>query len=93
MVAVAAVGSFFIGLNTSFQSIIRNTIAVVVIGLALTYLGVLRNASTELEKYGTLERVQQGRADLSRSADSGFGEEPPGKRLLKLFALLSNIEL
>jgi hypothetical protein len=75
MIAAAAAGSFFIGLSTSFQSIIRNTIAVVVIGLALTYLGVLRNASTELEKYGTLERVQIGRADLARSADSGFGED------------------
>jgi len=74
MVAVAAVGSFFIGLSTSFQSIIRNTIAVVAIGLALTYLGVLRNASTDFENFGNLERVQQGRADLSRS-DSGFGED------------------
>lgn len=75
MVAVAAAGSFVIGLSTSFQSIIRNTIAVVIIGLALTYLGVIRSAGTEFETYGSLERVQLSRSDLARSADSGFGED------------------
>lgn len=73
MVAIAAAGSFVIGLNTSVQSIVRNTIAVVVIGLALTYLGVIRNASSDFEQFGSLERVQGSRSDMITRADSGFG--------------------
>jgi hypothetical protein len=44
----------------------------VFIGLALTYFGVLRSASSEFNTYGSLERVQMSRLDLSRSG-SGFG--------------------
>lgn len=75
MVAIAAAGSFVIGLNTSFQSIIRNMIAVVIIGLSLTYLGVIRNTSTEIETFGSLERIQLSRRHLAETADSGFGED------------------
>jgi len=75
MVAIAVAGSFVIGLSTSFQSIIRNTTAVVIIGLALTYLGVLRKAGTEIETYGSLERVQISRQDVSHSGESGFGKD------------------
>ena len=72
MVAVAVAGSFVIGLGTTAKSIFRRLMAVAVIGLGLTYLGVLRNAGAEYEKYGNLEKVQQSRQDLSR-AESGFG--------------------
>lgn len=75
MVAISVAGSFIIGLNTSVQSIVRNIIIVVTLGLALTYLGVIRNASSDIEMYGDLERVQNSRQDLSMSADSGFGED------------------
>ncbi len=73
MVAVAVAGSFVIGLGTTVKSIVRRAIAIAVIGLALTYLGVLRNAEAEYEKYGNLEKVQQSRLDQSRT-ESGFGE-------------------
>ena len=73
MVAIAVVGSFVIGTSSSAKSIIRGIVALVVVGLALTYLGVLRNASTEFEKYGNLERIQLSRGNLSE-AKSGFGE-------------------
>ncbi len=75
MVAASIIGSFFIGAETSVKTIIRNIIIIVVLGLALTYLGVIRNASTNLEFYGNLERVQNSRMDLSRSASTGFGED------------------
>ena len=75
MVAVAVVGSFFVGAGTTVQTVARNLIIVMVIGLALTYLGVIRSATDNLETYGTLERVQVSRQDLATSADSGFGEE------------------
>lgn len=75
MVAFAVVGSFVVGLSSSIQSIVRRTAVLIVMGLALTYLGVIRNASVDLEKYGSLERIQVSRDDLANSADSGFGQD------------------
>jgi hypothetical protein len=74
MVAIAVVGSFVIGLSNSPQAIIRRTLVIMFIGLGLTYLGVLRSASTELDKYGSLESVQRSRQNLAE-AESGFGED------------------
>lgn len=75
MVAISVAGSFIIGLNYSLKSVIRNVIIIVVTGLALTYLGVIRNATVDFEMYGSFERVQSSRQDLAASADSGFGED------------------
>ena len=75
MMAVAVAGSFLIGLSTSFESIVRRIIAIIVVGLALTYLGVIRNATTNFEQYSNLERLQMSRLDLSQSANSGFGSD------------------
>ena len=74
MVAIAVVGSFVIGLSSSGRSIIRNLIAIAVIGLALTYLGVLRNAEKSFGEYGSLERIQVSRGDLAQTS-SGFGKD------------------
>lgn len=75
MVAIATAGSFIIGLGTSVQLMIRNTLAIVLIGLALTYLGVIRNASSTIEQFGSLERLQASRQYLAVSANTGFGED------------------
>ena len=74
MVALAVTGSFLIGVSGTGQSILRRSVILVVVGLGLTYFGVLRNASVDLENYGRLDRLQRSRLDLSR-AESGFGEE------------------
>lgn len=74
MVAVAVVGSFVIGSSSSTQSIIKRVVAVVLVGLSLAYVGALRNASENLDQYGTLEKVQLSRQDLSTS-QSGFGAD------------------
>ncbi len=75
-VAVLAVGgSFIIGVSTSAQSIARRTAVMVVLVLGLTYLGVIRNATVDFNRYGNLEQLQASRQDLARSADSGFGED------------------
>ena len=74
MVALAVVGSFLIGISGSNQSILRRSAMLVVIGLGLTYFGVIRTASSDMEQYGRLDRVQRSRLDLSR-AESGFNEE------------------
>jgi hypothetical protein len=47
----------------------------VLMGVGLTYFGVVRNASTDFERYGDLSRVQNSRLDLAKSAASGFGSD------------------
>ncbi len=75
MVAISVVGSFFINSASSVNVMVRNIIIVIFLGISLTYLGVIRSASSNLEFYGNLERIQLSRLDLSRSAESGFGED------------------
>jgi hypothetical protein len=75
MVIVAVAGSFIIGFSATNRSILRRTIVLVIIGFALTYLGVGRNATIEYETFGSLKRVQSSRSDLARAAGSGFNEE------------------
>lgn len=75
MVAVAVTGSFVIGLSHQRTSILRRAALLVIIGVGLTYLGVIRNATVDFEQYGDLERLQTSRMDLARSAESGYGED------------------
>lgn len=75
MISVAIVGGFVIGLQkitpTNFA---RQFVVLLLLGVSLTYLGVTRYASAQLDRFATLEAVQRSRADLSR-AGSGFGQE------------------
>lgn len=75
MVAVAVAGSFIVGMSETSSSIFRRTAVLLLIGISLTYLGVTRNASSDIGQYANLERIQRSRADLAASADSGFGED------------------
>lgn len=76
MVAAAIGGAFVIGMQSvSALSFARQFAAVIIIGLAFTYVGVTRSASIQFEQYGSLERVQLSRLDLARSAESGFGRD------------------
>lgn len=75
MVVLAVGGSFIIGVTGSVQSIVRRTVVMILLGLGLTYMGVIRNASVDLERYGNLERIQISRQDLAQSAESGYGED------------------
>lgn len=75
MVAISVAGSFIVGQSGSVKAIIRGFILLIIMGLALTYLGVLRTASENFDKWGSLEKVQRSRSDLAQSADSGFGSE------------------
>jgi hypothetical protein len=75
MVAISVAGSFIIGQSGSAKSVARGFIILIVMGVALTYLGVLRTAGENFEKWGSLESIQRSRSDLSRRGDSGFGEE------------------
>lgn len=76
MMAVAVAGAFVIGMRAfSAQSLVRQFVIVIVVGLSLTYLGVTRFASVQLEEFGNLERLQRSRRDAAVSAESGFGQE------------------
>lgn len=75
MVMAAVVSSFLIGTANTIPAIARRSVVLIVIGLGLTYFGVIRTASLDLDRFGSLEAVQRSRSDLATSATSGFGAE------------------
>lgn len=75
MIAAAAAGAFLIGMQKlTAANFARQFAVIIVIGLALTYLGVTRYANVHLSYYTRLERVQQSRLDAASSAQSGYGQ-------------------
>ncbi len=76
MICFAIGGAFVIGMQTmTTKSFMRQFAAVMILGLALTYVGVTRSASIQIERYASLEMMQRSRADAVRSAESGFGKD------------------
>jgi hypothetical protein len=76
MVAASVVGAFVIGMRPiTSQSLGRQLFVVLALGLALTYMGVLRPAGAQIEKFGSLQAVQTSRSDLAQQAKSGFGQD------------------
>src|SRR5829696_9222698 len=76
MTAAAVCGAFVIGMRPqTTQNLMRQCVVVLAVGVGLTYLGVLRTAGNQFDTFGDLEMVQRSRADLVRSANTGFGED------------------
>jgi hypothetical protein len=76
MICVAIGGAFVIGMQqVTATSFARQFTAIILVGLALTYVGVTRSASVQFEHYGNLQTLQRSRLDLARSAESGFGRD------------------
>jgi hypothetical protein len=76
MICVAIAGAFVIGMQqVTATSFARQFTAFILLGLALTYVGVTRSASVQFERYGNLQTLQRSRLDLARSAESGFGRD------------------
>jgi len=76
MICVAIAGAFVIGMQqVTATSFVRQFTAIILLGLALTYVGVTRSASVQFERYGNLQTLQRSRLDLARSAESGFGRD------------------
>ena len=76
MIMTAIVGAFLIGMRAlTVQSLFRQIVVMVFLGLSLTYLGVTRYANIQFENYGTLDQVQRSRLDAATSAQSGFGQD------------------
>ena len=75
MITAAIAGGFVVGLQKiTPTNFIRQFIVIIVVGVALTYLGVTRYASQQFDQFGSLERLQRSRLDQAR-AGSGFGRE------------------
>jgi hypothetical protein len=76
MLSAAAAGAFLIGMRPlTTQSLARQLVVVLVLGLGLTYLGVLRTAGRQLEVFANLGVVQRSRADLANRANTGFAAD------------------
>lgn len=76
MICVAIAGAFVIGMQQiTATSFARQFIAIVMLGVALTYVGVTRSAGVTLERYGNMEQLQRSRSYLASSAESGFGRD------------------
>ena len=76
MMLAAIIGAFVIGMKGfTAQSIARQFVVVLVMGLSFTYFGVTRYATAQFEQYGNLEQLNRSRQDLSTSAKSGFGRD------------------
>jgi hypothetical protein len=76
MIVAAVGGSLIIGMKTnSARSLAQQFLVIMGIGLAMTYMGILRSTSAQLETFGNLERIQRSRSDLVSSANTGFGKD------------------
>ncbi|HEV2915756.1 MAG TPA: glycosyltransferase family 39 protein [Pyrinomonadaceae bacterium] len=76
MLVAAIGGAFAIGTRAfSAQSLLRQFVIIIGIGLTLTYLGVSQTASVQFESFANLEAVQNSRATQSRLANSGFAND------------------
>lgn len=72
-VATAVVGALILGSDNSIKGFLKRISILVLIGFALTYLGVLRTSNVDLQTYGSLERIQVSRAYQAESGESGYG--------------------
>lgn len=76
MISAAIAGAFIIGMQQiSATSFFRQFSAIVLLGLALTYVGVTRSATAQFGEFGDLRRLQRSRSELARTAESGFGKD------------------
>lgn len=76
MMVAAVGGSLLIGMQQNFmRSLAKQFVVIVVLGLALTYLGVLRSASVQIERFGNLEAVQRSRSNLATVGNTGFAKD------------------
>ena len=75
MLAVAVAGTFVIGTGKlSGMNFIRQFAVIVILGLALTYVGITRYTK-QLEHYTNLERIQRSRQDSATRGQSGFATQ------------------
>jgi 4-amino-4-deoxy-L-arabinose transferase-like glycosyltransferase len=76
MLVAAIGGAFVMGMRAvTAQSLARQFVIVITLGLSFTYLGVTRYASLQFERYGSMEAMQRSRLDAATTAESGFAKD------------------
>ncbi|HSE33828.1 MAG TPA: glycosyltransferase family 39 protein [Pyrinomonadaceae bacterium] len=76
MMVASVVGAFVVGMKAAnAKSFLQRFVAVALIGLAITWFGVLRSASEQFDRYANLEAIQRSRLDMASTAESGFGKD------------------
>src|SRR6185369_14031414 len=75
MMTAAVAGSFFLGMKSlSAQGFVQRFMAVVAIGMAFTWFGVLQYAGSQFDRFANLKQIQMSRMDQA-SAGSGFAQD------------------
>jgi hypothetical protein len=75
MMTAAVAGSFFLGMKSlSAQGFVQRFMAVVAIGLAFTWFGVLQYAGSQFDRFANLKQIQMSRMDQA-AAGSGFAQD------------------
>jgi len=76
MIVAAVGGAFLIGMRTlTAQSVARQFVIVLILGLSLTYFGITRYANVQFERYANFEQLQRSRQNLATAGESGFGRD------------------
>jgi hypothetical protein len=76
MIATAVGGALVIGSRQfTAMSFVRQFVILIVLAVALTYVGVPKFASEQYETFGNLEKVERSRRDMARRGESGYGED------------------
>lgn len=75
MITVSVVGTAVVGTEKLTPlNFVRQLAVIVILGLALTYVGITRYA-TQVEHYTNLERIQISRLDSAKRGQSGFAAQ------------------
>lgn len=72
MVAAAVFGSIVIGSGTTTTSLLRRVFVVVAVSGAFMYLGLVQTATTDFDRFASIERFENSRKWASDVAGSGF---------------------
>jgi 4-amino-4-deoxy-L-arabinose transferase-like glycosyltransferase len=76
MLATAVAGALLMGTRGMTPiRLLRQISIMVILGAALTYMGVVRLAALQFSSFGSLEKVQYSRLDAATRGESGFARD------------------
>lgn len=75
MVVIAIFGGFVLSVKASVEGLASRFIACVLVAVVMAYLGVWRMSTEQIDKFGSLERVQMSRDWAARASKSGLDKD------------------
>jgi hypothetical protein len=76
IIVIAVAAAFVLGRRQlTAQSLARQMIIIILVGVGLGYFGVSRYASQQIETFASADQLYRIRLDASQSAASGFAED------------------